>query len=330
MNRAFLLAFAGFVLAALVVCPAYAVTYHTMDLGAWMQVTDMNQSGQVVGTGLDYNARIWDPRTGVSVLPCQPSAYPKGVNDSGVVVASTGQGQAIRIDATGSTTLIGLSSLKNTPSEINNADQVAGASYGAGGLRPVLWSADGSVSDLGVLDPHCDTGWANDVNDAGQVVGKSGTHAFLWSRASGMRDLGPGEAMAISNSGLVVVNSADHLSSYIWRDGTGLAPLGKLSDWASNLGADINGLGQVVGGATDAEGRRLPVLWNPDGSIVVLPKPSDAAPSYGCAIAINDAGWVLGSVYQEALLWTPVPEPSSLAALLAGLAGFGALVRRRR
>jgi len=312
--------------------PVPAATYQRLDLGAWMWVSDMNQAGQVVGTGLDYNGRVWDPHTGLSTLPCESGTYPQGINDSGVMVASTRQGGAIRVDASGTIApLVGLSTRKTTPSKINNANQVAGGSYTSDYfLRPVIWDSAGSVSDLGVIDATRDTGWANDINDAGQVVGESSGHAFVWSTSWGMRDLGPGEAVAINSGGSVVVNGTDRASSYVWRDGVGLSPLGLLPDWVSIFGADINGSGQVVGGAMDIAGNRLPVLWNPDGSIVVLPKPPGAAPSYGEAVAINDSGLVLGSVHYEGYLWVSVPEPGALSILLAGLAGVGIAIRTRR
>jgi hypothetical protein len=315
--------------------PAHAVTYQTVDLGAWMWVNDVNQAGQVVGTGLDYYGRVWDPHTGLSTLPCESYTYPQGINDSGgvvAVVASTLPNRAIRIDASGAVVpLVSLSGRKTTPSKINNANQAVGGSYnGDYSRRPVLWDTAGSVIDLGVIDAGRDTGQANDINDAGQVVGESSSHAFVWSTSWGLRDLGPGIAVAINSQGSVVVNSADRTSSYVWRDGVGLSPLGQLTGWVTIFGSDINSSGQVVGGAVDATGNRLPVVWNPDGGIVVLPKPSSASPSYGEAVAINNSGWVLGSAYHEGYLWVPVPEPGACSVLLASLAGFGAVIRRRK
>lgn len=37
------------------------------------------------------------------------------------------------------------------------------------------------------------------------------------------------------------------------------------------------------------------------------------------AYGINDNGWVVGSSSNRAVLWTPVPEPSSLIALLGAI-----------
>jgi hypothetical protein len=37
-----------------------------------------------------------------------------------------------------------------------------------------------AVTDLGVFDPKIQSAHANDVNEAGQVVGYAGNRAFIW------------------------------------------------------------------------------------------------------------------------------------------------------
>jgi hypothetical protein len=52
------------------------------------------------------------------------------------------------------------------------------------------------------------------------------------------------------------------------------------------------------------------------------------------AWAINESGWIVGwgnsGHGDRGLLLKPVPEPSSLLALLCGLGGFGGMTRRRK
>src|SRR6267143_2084687 len=90
--------------------------------------------------------------------------------------------------------------------------------YLALGLCFGVWITQGSAQqasiaaqyvpvDLGTLGGHASEPTA--VNDRGQVVGYSDTadghvHAFSWTEADGMIDLGIGEANAVNDRGEVV------------------------------------------------------------------------------------------------------------------------------
>ena len=77
-------------------------------------------------------------------------------------------------------------------------------------LAPVVWSSGQGLRVLGSLGG--DYGFANDVNDRGEIVGGSttvpgdccATNAFSWTERGGMADLGPGRAHAISERGTIV------------------------------------------------------------------------------------------------------------------------------
>ena len=165
---------------------------------------------------------------------------------------------------------------------INDNGQAVGASDAcantilppfATGQHAVLWEKDGSVHDLGNVGGTANPevlGVGNiafSINNRGQVVGVSAqagnttTRAFLWTRETGMTDLGtfPGD-----------VNSA---------------------------GLSINNDGDVVGGSIDgdvATGNPHPFLWHhgkmtdlnrlvPDSPLLLL-----------VAFAINDVGEIAG------------------------------------
>jgi probable HAF family extracellular repeat protein len=107
---------------------------------------------------------------------------------------------------------------------MNDFDQVVGDStFGAKDLisRAALFY-QGSVIDLGVLDTESrfrNYSRANGINSSGQVVGFSGpkfdgsnSRAFIWSKATGMRDIGTlggayAQAFAINDFGFVTGNS---------------------------------------------------------------------------------------------------------------------------
>lgn len=116
------------------------------------------------------------------------------------------------------------------------------------------------------------------------------------------------DAWAINDSGVVVGGSGGHA---VWWDLSG-----QIHDLGVGQAHGINAQGQIAG--TDGVN---PVIWNPDGSVSILPK-MDA--DCGYASDINDNGWIVGSIGRanigaQAVLWQPVPEPSSLLALAGGV-----------
>lgn len=147
---------------------------------------------------LDFEAVIWGPGPGeiheLEPFPGDTVGMALGINDSGQVVGATG---------TCATTQL--------PGPI-------------AGSHAVLWEKDGSVHDLGNLGGTANpavAGMGNAalaINNQGQVVGTSALagngnmvhHAFLWTKETGMQDLGtlPGDlvsaVLAINQQGQMV------------------------------------------------------------------------------------------------------------------------------
>jgi len=178
-----------------------------------------------------------------------------------------------------------------------------------------------TVTDLGTLGGVA--GNADDLNDAGHVVGGSNTaggdeRAFLWTPSGGMVDLGTlggarSEARAINNLDQVVGNSslaggATH--AFLWTAAGGMVDLGVLGAMppavASSGASDINDLGHVVGGSSTPGGSSHAFLWTPAGGMVDL---GTLGGANSTAEAINDAGQVVGrsdtaTGGEHAFLWT--------------------------
>lgn len=130
--------------------------------------------------------------------------------------------------------------------------------------NPVLWEDD-SVTYLGSFGGTA--GYALGVNNRGQAFGESNlpgdttSHAFLWEKRIGMKDLGtlPGDfssiAYGIDNEGRVVGTSCDeafNCRAFLWQHGvmTDLNTLIPNGSPSVLLEADgINSRGEIVGAA---------------------------------------------------------------------------------
>src|SRR5207302_6895959 len=211
-------------------------------------------------------------------------------------------------------TTVGRGTLGGSESEavaVNRRGQVAGHSRIAGAVvkHAFLIADPGSMVDLGSLGGGGAMSIAHDVNDAGAVVGLAETrtgqpHAFLWTAADGLRDLGalgaaPSIALGINNRRKVVGRSGH---AFMWTEQAGLVDLGTLGGPTSCANA-INEAGCIVGasqtGETDARG--LPVthafLRTPEGGMLDL---GTLGGAHSAALAVSDA---VGAQHAAPLLW---------------------------
>lgn len=151
------------------------------------------------------------------------------------------------------------------------------------GAHAVLWEADGSPLNIGMLDPTQEFGGiALSINNRGQVVGGANQpdgsfRPFLWSRHAGVRmlDLLPGAvgggASAINDRGDAIGQSfdADGMPSpVIWQGGGEAKNLNDLAPdsplyllWPTT----INSRGEISGFGATADGDVHGFLATPDG-----------------------------------------------------------------
>ena len=220
----------------------------------------------------------------------------------------------------------------STANDINNIGQVVGYSTSSNGYNHAfLWSENGGLEDLSQTGDLLHSR-ANGINDSGAVVGVHGDNSFIWTRSTGMQDItlpnptGMGcTAIDVNNDGQIIFNcnsrDPDSPLSGAWQEGHATI---SIPDADSVL--DINNIGQVVGRSGDQA-----FIWDATSGTQILPMLSGL--QGGVAVGINDNGMIVGFAHDSQykthlLLWT-VPEPSSLLALLAGLGGFGVMLRRR-
>src|SRR5262245_19881323 len=146
-------------------------------------------------------------------------------------------------------------------SAINDAGVSAGWYETIRGSTAVSWSSDNQLTLLGTL-PGLPSALANDINQAGTIVGFAFTNDFLVSRA------------------------------FIWRSATGMQALTDLGGNAS-LAQAINTDGIAVGWSFDASGILHAVKWDATGSLIDL----NPAGAISEALDINDAGDIVGWVF---------------------------------
>ena len=193
------------------------------------QDKDCRPGVQVNGTGpqvLDFEAVIWGPRLGeirqLPPLPGDTVAMAFGIND---------HGQAVGTSGTCANTLI--------PGF-------------AAGPHAVLWESDGTVHDLGSLGGTVNTDilgvgtMAFVNNNMGEVTGQAtlagnqSFHPFLWTRETGMQDLGvlPGDLVG---AGLGMNNRGDIVGASVSAPGPATGnPRAFL--WQNGVMSDLNAL----------------------------------------------------------------------------------------
>lgn len=226
--------------------------------------------------------------------------------------------------------------------------------HGYLGPHACRWNQSGGVQDLGTLANQLgDVSSAYAVSaDGSVVVGKSqdaslAWRAFRWTQSGGMQNLGTlggnsSAANGVSNDGTTVVgvstNSSNQSHAFRWTQPGGMQDLGTLGGNVSQaFGASGNGL-VVVGGSKNASNQDRAFRWA-TGVMEDLNQTYSFLLSNGSVMYIARAispdaryivgwGWNGATGHEEGFLLDTVPEPATLLALGAGLAGFA--MRRRR
>jgi probable HAF family extracellular repeat protein len=173
---------------------------------------------------------------------------------------------------------------------------------------PAVWQ-NGKVTPLPLFSGDSD-GFANGINDLGQIVGSTGScfanpaaHAVLWSNGQviNLGNLGGAknhQPAAINTLGQITGGSglpgdqAQH--AFLWQNGV-MTDLGTLPGDMYSFGNSINNLGQIVGYSCDVNFNCRAVLWQ-DGSIVDLNTliPADSTLVLNYAATIDDLGIIAG------------------------------------
>lgn len=213
----------------------------------------INASGDVVGTGAESRlpqAFLWQPSAGVNWLSSLGGDWSaaNGMNDSGAVVGfslTTANLQHAFLwtpasamqDLTPDLTSTGGAAAR----AINSTNQVVGYYFpnGSSNTLGFLWTQNAGLQNLGAAGTL-----AFAINNSGTVVGqtpvaKGYRHAFSWTAAAGITDLGTldGEesaALSINNMGWIVGTSLTSnknglLHGFVWIPSKGMQDLDNIA-----------------------------------------------------------------------------------------------------
>jgi probable HAF family extracellular repeat protein len=336
-----LLLFFG-VLAATQVNASYTITAipDTLGIGSILNVTGVNDSGQVVGT-TSTAPFIWQNGTMQSLgTVTGATTYATGINNNGQVIGYAATSNGIYsglIWQNGVETNLGsLNGGKTEALAINNNGQVTGYSADPG-AQSFLWK-NGAMVNAGVgVDPNIAYG----INLSGQIVGQYNSQtSFLYQNGT-MTNLGslggPGAAYGVNDNGQVVgysTNAAGYERPFLWQNGV-MQNLGVLGGTGPGIANAINNSGEVVGQSITATQATNAFLWQ-NGVMTNLNSllPSGSGWTLTTATAINTNGDIVGTgtlngtkegfLLSASTLSPPsgVPEPTSLSVLAIGFLAF--------
>jgi probable HAF family extracellular repeat protein len=299
--------------------------------GSNSSALSINDHGQIVGdsyvSGDAYNHGFIVNGGSMSALPGQNLLGASAINNAGTVAGTMtvptpngDQMHAYTYAAGGGFTDLGTLPIGDGSfaSAINGAGDVVGAANSMiNGFPNVPQDPflvhNGTMIDLGTLDPNGIWTGATSINDHGQIVGHAG--------------LGPDP----DNPGGLYPQTA-----FLYENGV-LKNLGGLAPHASSAALDINNLGQIVGAASLGTGFSHGFLYE-NGKMFDLNSLIDPAGGWTIegASAINDLQQIAARACRNGVcqavrldLAPAVPEPPMAALLLAGLALAGRRVARR-
>ena len=304
----------------------------------------VNESGQVVGKSqiavdgrAASHAFLWTEAVGImdlgSLAGDLGESEPAAINAGGQVVgrstAPGGSGRAFSWTPAGGMVDLGTLGTASSSSEardVNDNGRVAGVSEtGAGTRHAVTWTPAGGIVDLGTLggwnseavavssNDHV-VGWSETTLTVGTPIPAGGpVHAFVWTSADGMIDLGTlgganSVAVAVNGVGQVVgwsdttFESDPPVHAFSWTQTGGMVDLGTLGGSDSEA-RDVNTLGQVVGVSRLPNGDRHGFSWAASTGVLDLGTIAQGSESF--ASAVNDKGVIVGAATHATFTFAP-------------------------
>jgi probable HAF family extracellular repeat protein len=239
-----------------------------VDLGDTFWPTDINNSGQILGSR-DNAAGAWVWSKG-GFRRAGDLSSGKAINEQGDVLGQLPKDGLDRpaLWSHGRTRALPLDDV----SDLNDARQVAGGKLVSDGFHATLWQPGRGVTDLGAA--AFDRSNTYRINEQGDVIGWIFTdsqqeRAVLW-RGGRRIDLGTlggdtSHAVAIDDAGAVLLTSqlADQsVRPALWRAGR-LTDLSRLGVDPDGDLVDLNNRGEITGNIRPSDGVARAVIYYP-------------------------------------------------------------------
>jgi len=283
-----------------------------------------NDRGQVAGAALNA---VSDPFASIPIPFCGNT-----FSWCFLFVPAATQSHAFRWTEAGGMQDMGtLGGPDSSASFVNQHGQIMGESFtsftpnpstGVPTVDPFFWE-NGKMADIGTLGGTFGVpAW---MNNRGQVVGSSNvagdqfSHAFLWDKKGGLKDLGIlpggmfGSANSINDAGEIVgqSDSSNGAPAVLWKDGA-IIDLGNVAGDICSAANSINSSGEIVGfSSTDCNIENHAFLSESGGPVVDLQTlvPPGTGVTLTNALLINDRGEIAArDVLGDAILLIPCDE----------------------
>lgn len=333
-----------------------------IELNGLVTAYAMNASLQVCGWDANGRPAVWSHGStttlqtpGSTGLKCADHAY--DINDLGTVVGNS-NGQAVVWDSTGTIHYLYVppGTSKSSAKAVNDNGLVAGDfTDSSGRSHACYWSSDGIMrGDISLPDVSNTVSGITSTGDILlSVTSLTSAKVYVYSCRHNSYNLVAGHGWeggspavdaygnGISDNGAVAGDAiwetgrdGDH-EGFVWQNGNTVT-YGGGPDWSASAVA-VNRSGYVVGsdvysGWNGPSGG--PCIWHGSETAFLNDLiPRNSGYIVNNAVTINDSGVILCNGHDNnhtyaSLLMTP--EPSSIVALVAGIACFGPVIKRKR
>jgi probable HAF family extracellular repeat protein len=332
--------------AAPVSAPQFKLTHFNYSAPAHLYAGEINSRGEIFGVGQSQGQNVWFSTSGSALnvsapLPGNITISSLNATGQGIAYSTTGSSdRSYYYVENGTFTPFAVNGQKAQATAINDAGQVALSTYDSSGKeRAYVYSSAGGYQEITAAGGNGTT--AFNINSSGAVVGYTKdadgqAQASLYANGV-MTTLvseyyAPSYAVGINNAGQVsgwatLGQGMTGTEAFFWANGN----YQTISRLSTSVG--IDGLGRVLG---YNDFGTMAMLWDGNETYRLSDLVGEDGWYFGLVGGINEAGQISAYGCRDSICevvrldpLSPVPEPSTYAMLLAGMALLTCAARKR-